>query len=171
VQSTLASLSHVHLALYQCIHHAGHLLQSAQYNLVAFYKGITVILDTRLFAKLLDQSLHGTKVMSWHAGEEMVYGLKLQATMEPIQPFGAVNIHSRTQLTLGKGFSWAQVSGRHSPVGERDLNVEDNGEAVGNEYEEDARGPVWKSLPNDCIAENGPIAAHECDLNPTRAKT
>lgn len=81
MKSALAGPSHIQLARKHNLHLLGHLLKSAQDNLVAFHETVTVVGQLRLVAELADQSLHLPQVVPGHAGEEMVYSLELESTV------------------------------------------------------------------------------------------
>jgi hypothetical protein len=55
MKSTLSSLGHKFLALDKCLNHLAHLLESAQNNLVALDKAITLVLDCGLVAEFADR--------------------------------------------------------------------------------------------------------------------
>ena len=49
--------------------------------------------------------------MPRHTGKQMMHSLELQAAVNEIQPFGAVDVHGGAELALGEGFCVAEVGG------------------------------------------------------------
>lgn len=70
-----------------------------------------------------------------------MHSLELQPAMDPVQPGGTIDIHRRAQLFLSKGLAGSEVRGRHPEMGECDLHVQEEGDAVGDEDEEGAGRP------------------------------
>ena len=127
-----------------------------------------MIRDTRLLAELAHQLLPPPQIVPRHAGEQVVDGLELQAAVDPVQPRGAVDVHGRAHLALGEGFGGAQVGGRHAPVGQGDLHVQDHGDQMRDEDEADADGPAGQRAPDEQVAEDEPVARHEHELDRAR---
>ena len=97
----------------------------------------------------------------------MVYGLELQATMNKVEPGGAVHVHGCAQLTLGERFGVAEIGGRHAPVGKGDLDVQGHGNDVGHQHESDTEGPGRDAAPKEAVAKQEPVAAHAGNLDGT----
>ena len=93
--------------------------------------------------------------------------LELQTAVEPIHPLGAIDVHGCAELVLGEGLGGAEVGRRHAPVRKRDLHVENDGDDVRGEDEGDAVGPGGESAPDEQVAEEVPVAAHEGDFDGT----
>ena len=174
MKSTFSSLGHEFLTLDKSLHHLANLLKSAQNNLVALNKAIALVLDCCLVTELADQNLQSTQVVARHAREEMVDGLELKASVQEIQPGGAVDIHGSAQLTLGEALGRTQISGGHAPVAQSDLNVQEHSDTMRDEDECNSNGPSGKCAPEESVAEYSPVAGHEENLNwaspPSRAE-
>jgi len=89
-----------------------------------------------------------------------MHGLKLQPAVQPVEPSGTVDVHCGAELALGKGLCGAEVGGRHAPVGEGDLDVQEHGDAVGYEDESYSRGPGREGEPDEAVAEEEPVGEH-----------
>lgn len=98
----------------------------------------------------------------------MMHGLKLQPAVDEIQPGRALHVHGGAQLALRERLAVAQVRRRHRPVRERDLHVQRHCDDVRDEHERDAQGPGGEGAPEEAVAEEGPVAEHECDLGRAR---
>lgn len=174
MKSTLTSLSHEFLTLDKRLHHFAHLFKSAQNNLVALDKAIALVLDSCLIAELADQNLQSTQVVARHAREEMVDGLELKASVQEIQPGGAIDVHGGAQLALREAFGRAQIRGGHAPMAQGDLNVQEHSDTMRDEHECNSDGPSGKCAPEESVAEYSPVAGHEENLNwaspPSRAE-
>lgn len=142
MQPALASRSHILLTLDHHLDHIANLLQPVENHLVPLHKPIAVIRHTRLLTKLAHKLLPPPQIMPRHAGEQVVNSLELQTAVDPIQPRGAVDVHGCAHLALGEGFGGTEVGGRHAPVGQGDLHVQDHGDQVRDEDEADADGPA-----------------------------
>ena len=100
-------------------------------------------------------------------GKEMVDSLELQATVEPVEPWWAFNIHGSTHLALRERLSGAKIGGGHSPVGEGNLDVENHGDEVRDQDKANADWPCGECHPDKEVAEEIPVAAHEDKLDVT----
>ena len=104
----------------------------------------------------------------------MVDGLELKASVQEIQPGGAVNVHGSAELALREAFGRAQIRGGHAPMAQGDLNVQKHGDAVRNEDKCNSDGPGGKSAPEKTVAKDSPVASHEENLDraspPSRAQ-
>lgn len=70
-----------------------------------------------------------------------MHRLELETAMEPIEPLGAVDVHSCAKLMLRERFGGSKVCGGHAPVRKSDLNVEDDGDDVRCQDKSHAVGP------------------------------
>jgi hypothetical protein len=141
------------------------LLQPLEHKLVAVHKAQAAVLDLCLCRKRLDELLTLTQVVPGDAGEQVVHGLELQAAVEPVEPDGAVDVHGGAKLALRERLDGSEVRRRHAPVGQRDLDVQDNGDNVRGEHKGNAVLPRRERAPTQQVAEDVPVAAHECDLD------
>ena len=66
-----------------------------------------VVVDAVARAKRLDELTRATQVVPRQSGEEMVLDLELEATVKPVHPFRALDIHARRELAMGR-----KISGR-----------------------------------------------------------
>ncbi|KFY77510.1 hypothetical protein V499_03140 [Pseudogymnoascus sp. VKM F-103] len=139
----------------------GNIAQPAEDDLIPIHEPEDGILNPDILAELANQRLHPAQVVAGHAREQVVHGLELEATVDEVQPRGAVDIHGGAQLLLGEGLGGAEVGGRHAPVGERDLHVKRHGDNVRHEDEGDADGPGGEREPEQAVAEEVPVAGHE----------
>ena len=94
----------------------------------------------------------------------MVHGLELETAVEPVQPLGAVDVHGGAHLAGREGLFGAEVGSWHTPVGEGDLHVQHHGADVRDEDVADDGWPVGEVAPAQEVAEDVPVAAHECDF-------
>jgi len=174
MKSTLASLGHEFLTLDKRLHHFAHFFESAQNNLVALHKAITLVLDRCLVAELANKNLQSAQVVARHAREEVVDSLELKTSVQEIQPGGAVDIHGGAELALGEALGRAQIRGGHAPVAQGDLNVQEHGDTMRDEHECDSDGPSGECAPEKSVSEHSPVASHEKDLDracpPSRAE-
>ena len=168
MQPTLPGGRHILLTLDHHPNHIPHLLQPAQHNLIPLHKPIAMIRNPRLLTKLPHQLLAPPKIMPRHAGKQVVHGLKLQTAVDPVQPRGAIHVHGCAHLALGEGLGGAEVGGRHAPMRECDLYVQDHGDQVADEDEADADGPAGQRAPDEQVAEDEPVAPHEDDFHGAR---
>ena len=168
MQSTLARLRHMFLALDHHLHHLTNLLEATQDNLIPFNEAIAVILHARLLAKLADELLSAAQIVAGHTRKQVVDGLELESAMHPVQPRRTIDVHGRPHLALGKALAGPEVARRHTPVGKCDLNVQRHGDEVGDEDESDADGPGGEVCPDEEVAEEIPVAAHEGDFDGAR---
>jgi hypothetical protein len=167
MQSALARLGHVLLALDQRLDLLGNLVQAAQNDLVALDESVALVFELRLLAKLAHQNLSPAEIVPRDAREKMVDGLELQAAVEKVQPRRAIDVHGGAQLALRERLAGAEVRGGHAPVREGDLDMQDNGRHVREDDEGDADGPRRQVQPNEAVAEKIPVAAHEGNLQRT----
>jgi hypothetical protein len=93
METALARLCHVILALCQHRQLPTDLCQSPNDLLITLCKPIDVVLNPRLGTKLLHHRLDLPQIVSWDSGEQVVYRLELKSTVSPIQPDGAHDIH------------------------------------------------------------------------------
>jgi hypothetical protein len=167
MKSTLTGLGHELLTLDKCLNHLANLLKSAQNNLIALNKAIALVLDGSLVAEFADQSLQSTQVVTRYTREEMVDSLELEASVQEIQPSGAIDIHGGAQLTLREALGRAQIGGGHAPMAQGDLNVQKHGDAVRDEDECNSNGPCGECAPEKSVAKYSPVASHEENLDGT----
>lgn len=141
MQPTLPSLSHILLTLHKRIDHLSHLVKFTQHNTIPVHKPMNLVAQLRLGAKVADKSLNLPKIMSRHPRKKVMHGLELQTTVQEIQPGRAIDIHGSTELALRERLSGAEISGRHAPVRQGDLHVQEHGGDVGEENKGDADWP------------------------------
>lgn len=96
MKTALSSSSHVLLALNQHLYLLGNLPKTSQDLTVTVFKAIDFILDANFFSKLLDPALQFAQVMPRDTKEEVVDGLELETTMDPVKPRRAVDVHRGT---------------------------------------------------------------------------
>jgi hypothetical protein len=116
MQSALASLGHVGLTFDKYFDHLGYLFEAAKYDLVAFNKGVALVLDAGLLAKLFYENLQTAQIMAGYAREEMMASLELEAAVEEVEPLRAFDVHGCAELSLRESFGRAQVGRRHAPM-------------------------------------------------------
>lgn len=164
----MSRLSHVLVTFHKRSDHLCHLVEPRQDHLVAINKALVVISDPCLFAELNDKTLCLAEVMPGQSREEMVDSLELEATVKKIEPLGAVHIQGGAELALGEGLGWAQVGSGHSPVGEGDLDMQQDRDRMGQQNEGHTGWPVRQGAPDERITKQSPVARHEDDLEPSR---
>lgn len=96
---------------------SGDLRKTADDLFVAISKAIVGIRDAHFVAKFNNELLCLSKIVARHSREHVMNGLKLQATMDEVQPRGAVYIHGSSKHTLWKRLLRSQVGGTHGEVG------------------------------------------------------
>lgn len=106
------------------------LRQSTNYAPVAVDKPVQCIRDTNLITKVLDKLLRAAEVVPRHAGVKVVNGLELQATMEEIEPGGALDIHRGAKHLLGKRFVRSHIRCTHGEVRKADLGMKRHGDRM-----------------------------------------
>ena len=148
MQSALARLGHVFLALDKNFDLLADFAQTPQNLLVAIHKTKAFVFDPSFGAKFTDQDLQSSQVVSRDSREEMMNSLELEPTMNKVQPSRAIHIHRRSQLSLRKGLARTEVSRRHAPVGECDLDVERHGDNMRYEDKHDAQSPCRDRSPH-----------------------
>lgn len=79
-----------------------HLLQAAQHLLVSPAEAVNHIWNLCISTELPNILLCLAKVVSGHAREEVMHGLKLEAAVEEVQPGGAVDVHGGAEHPLRK---------------------------------------------------------------------
>lgn len=89
-----------------------------------------------------------------------MHSLELESAVDEIQPRGAVDVHGGAQLLLGERLRGAKVSSRHSPVRERDLDVQRHGNDVRDEDEGHADRPGGEREPEETVTKEVPVACH-----------
>lgn len=161
-------LGHMLMAFHEGLNHPGNLVQPRQNDLVTVNKALVIVPDSRLLTEVQNETLCFAQVVSRQPGEQVVDGLELKSSVEEIQPLGAVDIQGGAELALGKGLGRAQVRGRHSPVGEGDLDMQQDRDGVRYKDESHACRPVWQSARDELVSEKVPVARHEDDLKPSR---
>lgn len=164
MQPALPRLRHVLLTPDQVLDLHAHLVQPPQHLFVSVHEPQQRVRDPCLGAKLHDQRLQPAQVVPRHTREQVVHGLELEAAVEPVEPRRAVNVHGGAELALGKGLGFAEVRGRHGPVGECDLDVKRHRDNVRDEDEADADGPCGERAPDEEVAEDVPVAGHHGDF-------
>ena len=103
-----------------------------------------------------------------------MHDLELQAAVDEVEPGGAVHVHGGAKLSLREGLVLTQVRGGHAPVGQGDLDVQGHGGDVRHQHKGDAASPSGQGAPEEAVAEQEPVAAHEDNLggsNPPRLAT
>lgn len=96
MEAAFSGSSHVLLALNQHLYLLGNLPKTSQDFPVTVFKAIDLILDTNFFSKLLDPALEFAQVMPRNTREEVVNGLELETTVDPVKPGWAVDVHGGT---------------------------------------------------------------------------
>ena len=144
------------------------LLQSAQHNAITRRKPVNHVLDLRLGAELLHESLQPAEVVARHAREQVVHGLELQAAMDEIEPLRTGDIHGSAELTLRKGLAGAEVGGACAPVREGDLHVQGHGDQVTGEDEDGAGGPGRDVTPEEHVEVEEEVGADAEDFSGAR---
>jgi len=81
MQSGLARLGHVQLAIDESSNHLGDLLEPSKDDLVALHEPVALVPDLRLLAEGAHERLCLPEVVARHAGEEMVHSLELESTV------------------------------------------------------------------------------------------
>lgn len=145
----------------QVLDNVADLLQPRQHRLITVHKRQASILDAALLRKLPDQLLASAQIVPRDSRKQMMNGLELQTAVEPVQPLGAVNVHGCAELVLRERLGGSKVGSRHAPVRQGDLDVEDDGDDVGSQDESNAVVPGGQCAPDEQVAENVPVAAHE----------
>ena len=100
-----------------------------------------MISHPRLLAELTHKLLSPSQVMTGYSREQVMHSLELQTAVNPIQPCWTLDIHRRTHLTLREGLCGSEITCRHTPVAQRDLNVQDHRDKMADQDEADADGP------------------------------
>lgn len=144
--------------------------QPAQNDLIPIHKPKDRILNPNILTELPNQRLHPAQIVARHARKQVVHSLELQTAVDKVQPRGTIDVHSGAQLLLCEGLSRAKVSGRHAPVGERDLDMERHGDDMRHQHECDAEGPGGDRKPEEAVAEEVPVASHEEDFGGARPR-
>lgn len=85
--------------------------KSTQHHAIALSEAVYQVLNVRVLAKVLDERLQGSEVVSRYAREEVVDGLELQTTVDEIEEGRAAHVHGCAELALRKGFGGAEVGG------------------------------------------------------------
>lgn len=152
LQATLARLGHEIMTAEHDLELVVDLFKTAQHLAVAVGKPQDGVWNTYIVAKLAHQYLTLAQVVSGHPGEEVVNGLELKAAVKPVKPGRTFNVHCRTQLPLWKQFSLIQVVGRHTPVGEGNLNVKHHNNDIGDKNEGNADIPSRQGSKDESIA-------------------
>jgi hypothetical protein len=84
MKSALARRSHMLLTRSHHLSLLSNLLQSAQHNTITRRKPVDHVLDLRLFAELLHESLQFAQIVARDAREQVVHCLELQAAVDEI---------------------------------------------------------------------------------------
>lgn len=93
MEAALSSSSHVLLALNQHLYLLGNLPKASQDLPITVFKAIDLILNANFFSKLLDPALEFAQIMSRDTREEVMDGLELETTVDPVEPGRAVDVH------------------------------------------------------------------------------
>jgi hypothetical protein len=101
-------------------------LQPCNNMFVAIHEAQATVLDTCGLCKILYKLLTPSKVVARHSWEQMVHSLELQATVEPVKPLWAVDVHGCAELVLGERLGGPEVRRWHTPMREGDLDVEND---------------------------------------------
>lgn len=96
--------------------------------------------------------------------EQMVHSLELQPAVDEVQPFRTVDVHGGSELALREGFGIPEISGRHGPVRQGNLDVQGHCDDVRNQDKSDPGRPVRQCKPHNAVAKPEPVAHNECDL-------
>lgn len=164
MQPALPRLRHVLLTPDQVLDLHAHLVQPPQHLFVSVHEPQQRVRDPCLGAKLHDQRLQPAQVVPRHTREQVVHGLELKTAVDPVEPRRAVDVHRGAELALGEGLGFAEVRGRHGPVGEGDLDVKGHSDNVRDEDEADADGPRGERAPDEEVAKDVPVAGHHGDF-------
>lgn len=89
-----------------------------------------------------------------------MHGLKLQTTMNEVEPGGTLNIHRCSQLPLSERLSLSKVGRWHCPVGQCDLYMKRRGNHVGHHNKSYAKSPSGDAVPEQTVSEEKPVAQH-----------
>ena len=73
----------------------------------------------------------------------MVNGLKLQAAVKEVQPFGAVHIHGGAKHLLGERLMDSEVSCTHGEMAERYLDMKGPSNHVADQYKRESSVEGW----------------------------
>lgn len=98
---------------------------------------------------------------------EVVDSLKLQASVEEVQPLGAIHVHGRPQHLLREGFVDSQFCSTHSEVAQGDLNVQNPRDHVTDHDKKPSVAGCGDSLVDDAIAEPRPEEDLASNLEPS----
>lgn len=124
MQPADSGLGHILLALQHHVHLIRHIGQPPEDLAIPIRKSVDRILNTRLLAELTDQGLHSPQVVTRNLREQVVYSLELQASVDEVQPFRAVDVHGSSQLALRERLSISKISRRHGPMGQSNLDMQ-----------------------------------------------
>jgi len=139
-----------------------HILEGRVDDLVTLGKAMDVVRQTDLVTKLPDKRLSISQVVARHSREEMVDGLELKSSVEPIQPGGAVDIHGGAEHLCRKGLTIAQLLRGHAKMRQRDLDVQHEGEHVRDKNVSNDHVPGWQLLQEVRVPH--PVNAQAKDL-------
>lgn len=157
MQPTFTRFGHMFLTLDHQLQLCSHFPELPEDVLVPRHKAESLVLDTCFVAEADYQLLQPSKIMTWDAGEQMVYGLELQAPMNEIEPWRTLDVHCCTELMLREAFRFSKFTGRHRPMRQGDLHVQGHGDDVGDQNEHYPNRPCWKTPPDQTIAKEEPI--------------
>lgn len=157
MQPAFTCFGHMFLTLDYQLQLSGHFAEFAKDVFVSRHKPQPLVLDTCFVAETDDQLLQSSKVVTWYAREQVVYGLELQATMDKIEPRRALDVHCGSKLMLGEAFRFAEVTGRHRPMRQRDLHMQGHRDDMGDQHEHDTKWPRWNTPPYQTITKEKPI--------------
>lgn len=143
-----------------------HVTEPADDLLVSIIESEDGVRNTSLLAELQNILLSATQVVAGHARVQVVDSLKLQATVEEVQPGRTVNIHSRSEHLLGERFVNTHISSRHGKMGERDLDVQRRGYDVRNQQVDESALPVGDRLVHYTVDEPIPKKSLTSELKP-----
>ena len=124
--------------------------------LVAIDKTHQCIRNVDVAAKLLHKLLRGAQVVARNARVKMVDGLKLQASMEEVQPLRTINIHSGAQHLLRERLVWPMIHRAHGEVRQSDLHMKWHGHHVADHDIHEAIPVGRNGLVEDKVSEPVP---------------
>eukprot|EP00591_Stephanopyxis_turris_P000641 CAMPEP_0195509232 /NCGR_PEP_ID=MMETSP0794_2-20130614/2227_1 /TAXON_ID=515487 /ORGANISM="Stephanopyxis turris, Strain CCMP 815" /LENGTH=802 /DNA_ID=CAMNT_0040636397 /DNA_START=117 /DNA_END=2526 /DNA_ORIENTATION=- len=123
----------------------GDLGESLHHFDVALDEAGFVVPKAVLLAERLHERACLAEVVAGQTGVQVVLDLELKAAMEPVQPLRAVDVHGRLELhgepLVAVVVVGAAVVGVHVKVRQRDLHVEEAGDKVGDDQEEENVSP------------------------------
>lgn len=99
------------------------LSKPANYFLISSGKPIDNIWYSHFLTKLDHHRLCLPQIMSRDSWKEVMHSLKLQPTMEEVEPLRAINIHCGPEHLLGKRLVYAEVRCAHCEMAQCELDM------------------------------------------------